>query len=713
MVAQHCCWKLNLYPHLARYCPVIVRPAPIPPNDTERLRALEEYTVLDTAAETQFDALTKLAAMVMGVPIALISLVDTDRNWFKSRFGLEATEAARDTSFCGHAVALDAPLIVVDAFRDARFSDNPFVKGEPNVRFYAGIPLRSHDGYVLGTLCAVDHQPHEPSASQIEALELLAGQAMALFELRRVGRQLREERSAMAAQQRELADRERQLQTLFDGMVEGVVLRDAAGTVLHHNSATESILGISSDDLTGRATLDSRWQVTRPDGTPFADEDQPSVTTLRTGQPQSDVVAVIRKPTGQQCWLSINSRPLNRPGETSPYAVITTFRDITEQRTIAERLSQHQRLVTTGTLAAGVGHEINNPLTYLLANLDMAIEELQLIGGGSPSRRIAEVVGLLDQAREGGERVKRIVRGLKSLVREDADVAPITPRTIIDCALSIANHELRSQVTVTLELADVPPVLVDESRLTQVLVNLLVNAAQAFPTSSPTTNQVVVRTSRAGASVAIDVIDNGPGIAPDVLPRIFDPYFTTKALGVGTGLGLAISHGIVTAFGGTLECTTELGRGTTFRIKLPSASEQAPESAALTVPVRGRVLAVDDEPTILASMSRMLGREFEVVTADDAREALRLVENGEQFDVVFCDISMPHMSGMELYDKVSVLQPELAERFVFVSGDITRDDIRRFLARIPNERLEKPFSVQNLRGIARRFIESRARRPGI
>ncbi len=688
-----------------------MRHAPIPPNDTQRLCSLADYAVLDTAAETHFDALTQLAAMVMGVPIALISLVDFDRQWFKSRFGLGVVETPRDVSFCGHAVALDAPLIVSDAFRDARFSDNPLVTGEPHIRFYAGIPLRGHDGFVLGTLCAIDHEPREPSARQVEALQLLAGQAMALFELRRVGRQLRDERSALAEQQRQLADRERQLQTLFDGMVEGVVLRDASGTVLHHNAAAESILGMSSDELTGRIALDPRWQASHADGTPFADQDHPSVKALRTGQSQSDVVAVIRKTTGQQRWLSINSRPLNRPGETSPYAVITTFHDITEQRTVAERLSQHQRLVTTGTLAAGIGHEINNPLTYLLANLDMAIEELELIDGGTPSKRIAEVVGLLDQAREGGERVKRIVRGLKALVRADSDVVPTDLRSVIDSALSIANHELRSRATVALEFSDVPPVRVDESRMTQVLVNLLVNASQAFSTSSPATNQIKVRTSRvrAGASVAIDIIDNGPGIEPDILPRIFDPFFTTKSVGVGTGLGLSISHGIVTAFGGTLECTTQVGRGTTFRVELPSASEQTPESVEPTVPVRGRVLVVDDEHTILVAMSRMLGREFEAVTADDSREALRLIASGEQFDVVFCDISMPHMSGMELYDEVSVLRPELAERFVFLSGDITRNDIRRFLARVPNERLEKPFSVQNLRGIARRFVESRAR----
>ncbi len=679
-----------------------MKPAPIPENDRVRLRALEDYSVLDTLPESQFDAITRLASIVLDVPIALVTLIDADRQWFKSRHGLDAPETPRDVSFCGHAVAQEALLVVHDAILDARFADNPLVTGEPRVRFYAGFPLRNPEGFILGTLCAIDHVPRQPTPIQLEALQLLADQVMALLELRRVGRQLRHEQRALAEQQALLADRERRLQSLFEGMVEGVVLRDASGVVVVHNAAAESILGLSDGQLAGRDALDPSWRVTRADGSPFPDDDQPSRLTLRTGIPQADITMVLHDGSAMPRWLSVNSRPLIQPGEATPYAVITTFRDTTAERTIADRLARHQRLVTTGTLAAGVGHEINNPLTYMLTNLAMAIEELELLGGATPSPRIAEIVGLLDQVRDGGERVKRIVRGLKALARDDAQAVPSDLRPIIDSALSIAHHELRTRASVILELASVPPVRVDEARLTQVLVNLLVNAAQAFPASEPQANHIVIRTSASGTSVSIEVIDNGPGIAPDVLPRIFDPFFTTKPVGTGTGLGLSISHEIVTAFGGTLDCDTRPGLGTTFRITLPAVFE-APTPSTAPRQTRGRVLIVDDEPTILRSMARLLGTELEVVTTEDPREALQRIAAGEDFDVVFTDISMPHLTGMELYERVAALRPDLARRFVFVSGDLTRDDISRFLSRVPNERLEKPFTVQNLRRVARHY----------
>ncbi len=161
-----------------------------PLNEEERLRSLRDYEILDTAPEIAFDALTKLAAHIAGVPIALVSLVDTDRQWFKARYGLDAPETPRDVSFCGHVVAAEAPLMVPDAFQDERFFDNPLVTGEPRVRFYAGFPLRTPDGFVLGTLCAIDHEAREISAKQREMLALLAQQVVDQLELRRRSRRL-------------------------------------------------------------------------------------------------------------------------------------------------------------------------------------------------------------------------------------------------------------------------------------------------------------------------------------------------------------------------------------------------------------------------------------------------------------------------------------------------------------------------------------------
>ena len=266
-----------------------LKSAPIPVDDEARLRALDEHEILDSEADPRFDAIARLVAMILEVPIALISIVDRDRQWFKARHGLAATETPRDISFCGHVVAETLPLVVADTLADARFFDNPLVTGDPRVRFYAGYPLRTVAGHVLGTLCALDRAPRILSAHQSEALELLASQASALLELRMTEIRLRRERSVADEREAKLADRERLLTTVFEGMVEGVVLQDPSGAILHHNAAAETILGLSQDELVGRTSIDPRWRATRADGSDFPGAEHPSMMTLRTGVPQSDV----------------------------------------------------------------------------------------------------------------------------------------------------------------------------------------------------------------------------------------------------------------------------------------------------------------------------------------------------------------------------------------------------------------------------------------
>jgi hypothetical protein len=164
--------------------------APPPTNEAERLAALKEYHILDTGTEQSYDDITTLAAHICEVPVAMISLVDEDRQWFKSKVGLEQQQTSRDVAFCAHAILQNEPFVVRDATKDRRFADNALVTGEPHVRFYAGIPLINPEGLALGTLCVVDHQPRRLSAKQQEALQALSRQVMALLELRRVSARL-------------------------------------------------------------------------------------------------------------------------------------------------------------------------------------------------------------------------------------------------------------------------------------------------------------------------------------------------------------------------------------------------------------------------------------------------------------------------------------------------------------------------------------------
>lgn len=217
------------------------KPAPLPPDEMTRLATLDSFAVLDTPAEESFDGIAKLAASILGVPIALISLVDADRQWFKAHHGISATQTPRDISFCSHVVAERAPLIVTDALLDARFADNPLVTGEPRVRFYAGIPLRADDGSILGALCAVDHRAREPSPQQLDALRLLAGHVVSLLELRRA--HARHAREASAA--RRLLERMLQ-RNQFDPA--------------HVRHATQLVGTFGGDVVFGRTLDDGRYR---------------------------------------------------------------------------------------------------------------------------------------------------------------------------------------------------------------------------------------------------------------------------------------------------------------------------------------------------------------------------------------------------------------------------------------------------------------------
>jgi PAS domain S-box-containing protein len=257
-------------------------------------------------------------------------------------------------------------------------------------------------------------------------------------------------------------------------------------------------------------------------------------------------------------------------------AVVSIARDITERKQVQEKLRATDRMVSLGTLAAGVAHELNNPIAYVLSNLRFAVDELDEVGKeGKPleGERAQEVHQALREALDGGERMRNIVRDLRSFSRrEDERFGPVDIHAVLDSCASLARSEIRHRAQLVKEYGELPPVLGNESRLGQLFLNLLVNAAQAIPEGDAKGNRVRIATTRAGeGEVVVLVEDSGVGIPPENLQRLFKPFFTTKPVGVGTGLGLSICQGIVTAMGGRIEVSSEVGRGTTFRVFMPVA----------------------------------------------------------------------------------------------------------------------------------------------
>ncbi len=390
-------------------------------------------------------------------------------------------------------------------------------------------------------------------------------------------------------------------------------------------------------------------------------------------------------------------------------AAEAALRDKDEALLVAERaragLARHERLASLGTLAAGVAHEINNPLAYVAGNLELLDEAL-----ARPGLEGEGLGPLVREAREGAERIRGIVNTLRTLSRVDeARVAPVDLRRAVDAALRIAGVELHHRARVELEVGPVPFVEGDDGHLVQVIINLLVNAAQALPAGAAERNlvRVALRTDAEGWAV-LEVRDNGPGVPPELLDRIFDPFFTTKPPGQGTGLGLSLCHGIIAGLGGKLSVESAPGEGACFRVTLPpssSAPPSAPPSAPASAPrppppeaapVRARLRVIDDDPLIAAVIVRALG-DYDVRVEVSGRAAVARVEAGEAFDLMLCDVMMPDVTGIEVHAAVCRADPALGARTIFMTGGAFTESVRAFLERVPNRRLAKPFGLRDLR----------------
>ncbi|HVG59377.1 MAG TPA: two-component regulator propeller domain-containing protein [Hyalangium sp.] len=380
-------------------------------------------------------------------------------------------------------------------------------------------------------------------------------------------------------------------------------------------------------------------------------------------------------------------------------------------RATQAQLVQAGKMAAVGTLAAGVGHEINNPLSYIISNLEHSCDELEALArlaeGSEPlHERLREVQQVLREALLGSDRVRRIVRDLKTFSRQDEDTrGPVDLRAVLDSAAKMAAGELRPRAQLVRDYSpDVPPVEGNEARLAQVLLNLLINAAQALPEGKPEQNEVRLVLKRGGEGhVVAEVRDTGSGIPPEVIGRIFDPFFTTKPVGVGTGLGLALCHAFISSMGGRIEVESQVGRGTLFRVTLPAAKEQLERAPRATTGrvgglVRGRVLVVDDDPLVSSALRRTLAREHEVEVVVNSRRAQELLTSPEgNYDVILCDLMMPEITGMELHAHLQVSSPERARRMVFISGGAYTQAAKDFLERVENPRVEKPFDPEKLR----------------
>jgi CheY-like chemotaxis protein/anti-sigma regulatory factor (Ser/Thr protein kinase) len=318
----------------------------------------------------------------------------------------------------------------------------------------------------------------------------------------------------------------------------------------------------------------------------------------------------------------------------------------------------------------------------------------------------------LAEIEDGVERIRRIVADLNRFARPDRGPTNGDLDSALRWAIRVTGTLVKSRARLIENIDSLPPVQGATARMGQVFVNLLVNAAQAIEDGDPE-SQVVAVTASASADGVVEVAirDTGCGMTPDVMRRIFDPFFTTKPVGSGTGLGLSVCRGIIDSIGGVLNVESQTGEGTTFRVRLPVATERRKRSVPPKdqAKLRGHVLVIDDNEVVARSIARTLDATHVVELTSDARDALAMLEAGPGFDVVVCDLRMPGMSGIELHERLSQRDLDQAERFLFVSGAFTAE-VSEFLARIPNPRLPKPPSVEELERCVQAILRVRGTR---
>jgi two-component system, cell cycle sensor histidine kinase and response regulator CckA len=492
------------------------------------------------------------------------------------------------------------------------------------------------------------------------------------------------------------------LRALIEATPEAIIIH-RNGRISYLNPAALAFFGYETPELLiGRSYLDL---VNPSDRNEALDQVGTSLLSGKASRPRE--LRFVRR-DNSLAVLEVVSVAIEQDKQQSVAAIA---RDIGERKQIESLLVRADRLASVGTLAAGIAHEINNPLSYVVANQQIIAETLKKLGDEMPDKRFQDLRELLGQAQEGAERVRVIVHELKSVSLPDNGAqGAVDIHRALENAVIMARNEIIHRARLAKDYQPVPLIQANEAKIAQVFLNLITNAAQAIPVGKAGNNLITIRTrTDSSDNAVVEITDSGAGISEEVIDRIFDPFYTTKPVGGGSGLGLSVCHGIITAIGGQINVSSQVGVGTTVRVCLKKAPNTAvPRVQPVTDPKENhnkhpRILIVDDEPSVARALRRAL-HEYEVTVCLNAREAIRQIEARPDFDLIFCDLMMPDVSGIELYQVVTHQVPGIEKRIVFLTGGAFTQKAKDFLDNLPNQWLEKPFDVGQIQTLVRQRL---------
>lgn len=495
---------------------------------------------------------------------------------------------------------------------------------------------------------------------------------------------------------------------MLENASDAILVVGSDDRIIEVSRSAESLFQLPTRSLPGRRAMDL-FSLERPEA------DAARLRRLLSGAGASAEVLRIVRRDGRTLGVEVSSSRVDLGEEHQVFVIV---RDVSERETLQAQLVMAERLASMGELAASVGHEINNPLAAAVLNLEIVSRRLTTRGGAFESalgdegraRVEEEVLTPLKDATDAIHRVSQIVRDLKSLSRSSGEARQLVDlRAVLDTASRIAKNEIRHSARLVKDFRGELLVEANEGRLGQVFLNLLVNAAQAITDGDAEENVITLAAREEGDFVVVEVSDTGVGIPHDIRDRIFEPFYTTKAVGAGTGLGLAICHRIVTGMNGVIEVESEPGRGSRFRVRLPTGyagkATEALRPTARSGARRGRVLVLDDDVGVSAAISRCLSSDHDVATSDDGRVVLERLRGGDRFDLILCDLMMPKMSGMAFFDALVALDEPQSRRVVFITGGAFTPLSRGFLARVQNQRLDKPFRADELKALTAEYVD--------
>lgn len=635
-----------------------------------------------------------------GISTGVLYLFDGEDRVRARAFGMASAWSERTlTTFFGNVEGLRSGLdgvCVVIPSEDERLALARAALAGEGVSSALAVPLAYRDE-LLGALFIASKTEPLSEEDRLAFIIGVAGQIAQAVALLRTF-------AAKAASERAAQETATTLRAMMDSMSDGVIVADASHRVLYSNVAAAQLLG---DVAEAQAATTAATRQFLPDRvTPFPHERLPLGRAIRGEHIEREELFVRQGATQSGAWLSVNAQPVvDATGRQ--LGGVAVFRDVTAARNAQEQLMVADRMASIGMLAAGLAHEINNPLAAVLGHLDLVCTDLEpLTRGLADGAPLLEVWEDIVEARAAAYRVSQITRDLKIFARTEEDRSgAVDVNMVLESSIRLAWNEIRHRARLVKEFTPELRVDANESRLGQVFLNLIVNAAQAIPDGRADENEVRIATKQDEVGrVIVDVRDTGTGIPPEILGEIFTPFVTTKPPGVGTGLGLAICRRILVGVGAEIEVSSDVGKGTVFRVTFPRSvgrevQPRVTSHAPLSATKVARILVIDDDLAVLHMVQRALSQEHDLVAVSVAAEALAKLTAGERFDLIICDLMMPHMTGMELHKSLLVLDREQAERVVFMTGGAFSQEARTFLGQVGNTVVEKPFEIARLRAV--------------